>query len=310
MKNLKYVLGIVALLLIGFLVYKNLDLEKKNQSFELSIQEEKLALQEELNLAIDDLGIKETEIIDLGSHNNQVVEKFNQLKTELDDSKQRLLTLTEELKTEKTKDYKTIRLLRNELGKLKRTNKKLFQEMSVLQFSNDSLKVEVAIVKSELNLNKAKVEDLEAKQEDLNSKILNYANLRLTDVEVIPVMTDKKGMIKPTVKRKKVDAIQLKYNIIENDLMEGKSANLYYVIKDEKGSVIQKRGTFLYKDVLTQFTDGNQLTYHKNQLQIQKNIDIAEGILDDGVYTVIIYSENERLGSQKFELKKSFLNVF
>lgn len=303
MKNIKIVLIVILLLIIGTLGFYLFKANKENNAFKQEILSEKEALKTEFEIVLQDLNNSQEQNIAITKNFIEANEKLLTIRTQLRKSKDEIELLKKKVDSNDLTSLKEINRIKVQLSKVRYMNKTLLKSIDSIKTLNDSLVVEVAIAKSELN-----AEKLESKK--LRFELSEATKVQIADVEVYTVEQKKSGKIKATKKHKKANALQLKYTVLNNKALKNVECDIFYVFKDIDGLVLAANGDFVCNGVTKKFTDGTRLILNGNSMPISDIVPLENITLQKGTYTLEFYSIDGLLASQSFELKNSFLGVF
>jgi len=317
MKKMKEISIVILMLALIGLVFYILKLEKENEIFKGEIHAEKQALENDLDLVLQDLHSSQEENFSISKDFKGVKNKLNivtsdlsasdtklkLIKNKLHESEQRVRMLKETLINSKENNLKVLRNLRSELEELTINSKFLFKSLDSIKTLNDSLTVVVAITKSELN-----VEKRESKK--LAFKLSEATKVQISNVSVFGVEEKKSGEIKVTSRHKKVNAIELKYNVLNNKALKNTEANIFCIVKNSDNLIIKSTGEFMCNGVVKKFTDVNTLILNGETMPVTNVISLKDVSLAKGIYFVEIYGKDGLLAKESFVLKNSFLGVF
>lgn len=302
MKNIKIVVIVVLLLIIGGMAFYLAKSNEENKAFKQDILVEKQALQTEFDLTLQDLNDSQEKNIAFTKDFINANDKLLDIRTQLRKSKNEIEILKEKAASSEINSLKEINEIKNKLSLFKSFNQKLIQSIDSIKILNDSLTVEVAIAKSELNSEK-----LVSKK--LKVQLSEATKVQIADVNVYAVQK-KSGKIKVTSKYKKANALQVTYNVLNNKALKNVECDIFYVFKDVDGLILAANGDFVCNGVNKKFTDGNRLILNGETMSITDLISLENMSLQKGLYTLEFYSVDGLLASQSFELKNSFLGVF
>lgn len=303
MNKIKEIFLVILVLIIAGLVFYNFKISKENNTFRQDVLQEKEALAKELDLTIEDLSTNQEQNIAITKDFNLTNSKLKIIRTQLTESKDKIKVLKSKLASSKENSFRELKNLRSTLDNLKFNNQVLYKSLDSIKTMNDSLRVTIAVTKSELNAEKLQSQDLALKLSDATK-------IQISKVEVYAVEEKKSGEIKATKKYKKANGLQVKYNVLNNKALANTECDVFYVLKNSEGIIVKKAGEFLYKNTLTKFTDGTRLILDGETMPVSDLISLRDVILTKGNYTLEFYSVDGLLAKESFILKNSFLDVF
>ncbi len=303
MKKIKeIIIAILILVLIGAIVCIY-TIKEENEVFKQEISNEKLALEKDLELTIKDLNTNQEQNIAITKDFNKANDKLKVIRNQLERSKHQVQSLKNKLSSSVKNSFKELKLLRTKLEDVKINNRLLYKAMDSIKTLNDSLMVTIAVTKSELNSEKLQSKELAV-------KLSEATKIQITKVEVFTIEEKKTGEIKQTNRYKKVNGIQVKYNVLNNKALANTECDVFYVLKNEEGVTVVSNGEFLFNDILKKFTDGTRLVLNGETMPVSDVVSLHDTVLNKGVYTLEFYSNDGLLAKESFELKKGFLGVF
>lgn len=303
MKNIKIVLIVVLLLIIGGMAFYLTKATQENKAFKEDILNQKKTLQTELDLVIQDLNTSQEQNIAITKDFIEANDRLIEIRSRLRKSKDEIENLKKKVASNETNSFKELQNVKNTLMEVKLTNRMLFRSMDSIKTLNDSLMVEIAVTKSELN-----TEKLQSKE--LKFQLSEATKVQIADVEVFAVQQKKDGEVKVTKKYKKANGLQVKYNVLNNKALKEVECDIFYILKDADGLVLAANGDFVCDGVNMKFTDGTRLILNGNTMPTTDIISLDNLTLEKGTYTLDFYSVDGLLASESFTLKNSFLGVF
>ncbi len=299
-KEISIALLLLILIVGGVFLFK---INKENQQYVSDIAQEKLALQEELDIALSDLTSNQEQNIAITKNFNETNDRLKQIRVSLEKSKKEIKGLKKELLTTQEKSFSALKKLRSSLTMVKINNQLLFKSLDSIKVLNDSLMVEIAITKSDLNAEKLQTKEL-------NFKLSEATKIQIAKVEVFAIQKKKSGKVKRTTKHKNTNGIQVSYNVLNNKALANVECDVYYLLKKEDGEIVKANGTFLLNATETEFTDGTRLILNGETMPVSNVILLDNVVLKKGTYILEFYSVDGLLAKESFELKNSFLGVF
>jgi len=157
MKNT--IITLLGIAMAGLLVYQY-KITNENSLFKQEVLEEKKSLEDDFALALQNLNHKQEQNIAITKDFNQTNKKLKEIRVDLEKSKKKLEHLKNKLHQTKEQSFRIFHVMRDSLQGLKTNNKLLFDRLDSIRSSNDSLRVAIAVVKSELNIERLKSEKI------------------------------------------------------------------------------------------------------------------------------------------------------
>ena len=296
MKRIKeIIIGLLALAIIGVVFYL-FKVQKQNDEFKQEITAEKDALSKDLEDKLSEL-VEVNNLKDsITKTYNLTTEELTSVNNQLESSQSEITSLQKEIKSTKNWSYRQIRNLKDQLKEITLNKEQLFAQIDSLRTANDSLKVEIAVTKSELN-------DERNYSTELATKLLDATKIQITDVNVIAVKESSKGEYKVTSRARKADAFKVEYNVLNNKALTDSKCDIFYVLKGIDGKIINPSGEFTYRGDPKEFTSGDRLTLSGDTMPVSHIIPINDVKLVKGVYTLEFYSTDGLLAERVITLK-------
>lgn len=299
---------IIALLAInGFMFYNWSQQKKRSEALE-----NQLTLTDSLKKGLE--GEKEQNVSKIGEleDQNASLDSLRVLnESEIADAKSRLAELGQKQKltmSELTEAKSLIKQLRSAESRYKlkidsflTINESLIVEKEKLIADNERLNTEKKQLTSDLDNEKSTVSKLSSEKEDLTNKgkVLKVSNILFMGMQ-------KKGSKDvSTDKAKKVDRIDVSFDVQANPIASNGSRTAYIRLLDPTGKVISSNeGTVQTAGVMC--SKKVNFDYNKSGATVKTNI-VPTGKLEEGRYTVEVYIEEQLAGKGSDALRKSFL---
>lgn len=303
MKNKKEKIIAVLVLLIFAITFYVFRINKENNLYKNDIINEKLILEHDLDLLIKDLTANQEQNITITKNFNEANHKLKGIRGQLIHSKLKVEVLKKELIDSKEFSLNSLQLMRESLRKVKENSKQLIKSIDSIKVLNDSLMITIAITKSKLN-----IEKLQSRK--LAFKLSEATKIQISNVEVFGVEEKKSGLKKQTNRYKKVDGIQVNFNILNNKALVDVECDIFYVLKNSEGIIVKTSGEFVKGGEVKKFTDGTRVVLNGETMPVSDIISLENVSLKKGTYTIGFYSLDGLLASESFVLKSGFLGVF
>ena len=284
-------IGLVAILgvaLFFIISQHNAMTEFKTQ---VAIEEERRALEAEYaNLAFE---YDQFEGSKMYINNDTLIQQ-------LENEKQKVKRLLEELKTTKASNAKRIEELKNELNTLRSVMKGYLIQIDSLNHLNQKLEKENKIVKSKYQEAEKTASQLKKDKEELTHQVTLASKL---DAVAISVKTlNNKG--KETTKIKKIEHIQINFLIAKNITANPGERNVYArIIKPDNDVLIKNRNDlFMYEDSEINFSIKKLIAYENEETPVDMYWQVKE-FLDPGTYKVEIFADGDMIGKKSFTIE-------
>lgn len=238
---------------------------------------------------------------------NSLLEQYESLKTnnkkvnaELQAEREKIEKMITEIKNLKATNHYQLKQYKDEIETLKKVMRSYVVQIDSLNTVNIGLKTENVKVKSDIEKEKNVNKELVVKNEELTTKVNVAAVLKAQNI--LPTALNKRG--KSVVKARKVEKFQICFTILENDLAQAGSKDVYLRIARPDGLVLatSEQDLFRYGNEQIVFSSKRQVDYQN------KNVDVCifwdnNQELIPGSYTVDLFSDGNLIGTNKFTLK-------
>lgn len=273
--------GLIAFLLslvilIGLLAYQN---SRDFSMLKSAFDSEKLELEKELDGLIERY---QNAISDNNEYSLKIEEQLN-----------KTISLRDTVRELKTSNYKLLRFYKKRISILEAENNKLLHKLDSLHTLNQRL----------FNENDS-VREVLTEKEELNSK-LNYNNKilekKIESAEVLDVSNIffeamKKrgsGKLTTTSRSSKTDAFSIKFDLMENKIIEKGNVPIHIQLINPENEVIYVKGrTKLKSGKKIIYTDTIDADYYNKQLSAMSLIEVDKDKMKEGFYKVKIYVNN------------------
>ena len=284
-------IGLVAIL--GVALYFIISQHNAMTEFktQVAIEEERRALEAEYaNLAFE---YDQFEGSKMYINNDTLIQQ-------LENEKQKVKRLLEELKTTKASNAKRIEELKNELNTLRSVMKGYLIQIDSLNHLNQKLEKENKIVKSKYQEAEKTASQLKKDKEELTHQVTLASKL---DAVAISVKTlNNKG--KETTKIKKIEHIQINFLIAKNITANPGERNVYArIIKPDNDVLIKNRNDLImYEDSEINFSIKKLIAYENEETPVDMYWQVKE-FLDPGTYKVEIFADGDMIGKKSFTIE-------
>lgn len=218
----------------------------------------------------------------------------------IDEEKQKVKQLLQELKTVKATNARRIKELQKELGTVRTVLKQYVAQVDSLNKVNTRLKQENVKFKKQYESATKTVKEMEEKNAELD-KIIGMASILETHHITVKTLNNKG---KETKRLKRITKLEICFTILRNITAERGEKTVYLRINDPKGGVMGEsvNQTFPF--------EGNNIAYtaKKNVAYNGENTDMciyykADTPLEKGTYTIGIFADGNLIGTTGFVLQ-------
>ncbi|MCQ2269529.1 MAG: hypothetical protein MJZ83_11730 [Bacteroidaceae bacterium] len=280
--------AIVALLLIGAVVYLGTNLKKA--------QDEKNEIQE----------LMEMDRLEMENEYRGFTQQYDELKNtiqndtlaqQLTAERQRAQQLLEELQRVKNDDYKEITRLRKELAEVRAVMRHYIQQIDSLQRINQALVAENTEVKEKYNAATSQISSLNTEREQLKETVSIASQLNATGISVTP--RNKRN--KEAKKVKDVTSLIVNFNIARNPTAKTGGRNAYIRIMKPDNTPLTNGETCKYENKNIEVSIKKYIEYDGEELAVSGIWQVQE-YLQAGTYRVSIFVDERMIGSSSFTL--------
>lgn len=280
--------AIVALLLIGAVVYLGTNLKKA--------QDEKNEIQE----------LMEMDRLEMENEYRGFTQQYDELKNtiqndtlaqQLTAERQRAQQLLEELQRVKNDDYKEITRLRKELAEVRAVMRHYIQQIDSLQRINQALVAENTEVKEKYNAATSQISSLNTEREQLKETVSIASQLNATGISVTP--RNKRN--KEAKKVKDVTSLIVNFNIARNPTAKTGGRNAYIRIMKPDNTPLTNGETCKYENKNIEVSIKKYIEYDGEELAVSGIWQVQE-YLQAGTYRVSIFVDDRMIGSSSFTL--------
>lgn len=286
--KLKAIIGILAVLLIGSLIY----------IFKLT----------------SDAKTLETTVTTVTSEKDSVLKDLSELKTTYDAAIAENTSMSDELIAERDKVVKLISELKSAKGdnaslkkykdqykSMEQKMQNLMQEVAVLKTQNQQLTTNLDSTKVVLEDNKKYNQVLVGQNEELAKTVEKGSKLTITNLKTSSYKLRSSGKQIMTDKASKTDVLLVGFTIAENKIAKSGDKTYYIQIIDSKNNVLGEKQTVTFGE--------NSLTYSfTTTVQYEnKSVDVKEQLkgkdFAKGTYFVNVFDKDELISKSSFSLR-------
>lgn len=286
LKVLVALLG-VAILGLGYYTYDMYNESKQTQQI----------LQQEKEQVINELQ-------DLKVNYDQALKEKTEVSGKLEEAKNRIESLIQEVKKQKQIDSRIIYKYKKEIAALKAQRDKLYKIADSLRAANMTLITENDSLNTDLTKQKQFNDTLLNKNEQLSqtlnkAKILYPVNLKAEGVKI-----KSSGKIVTTSKYKRATAIRVCFTLPKNEVLEGPQ-KFYVRIVNPKGDVIGDQTELMIDDQAILISGSEEVIYESKPLKVCVFVkpQNKESEFVKGNYQVEVYHNGNKVGTTELELE-------
>ena len=287
----RWVLLVVAVLLIGALAFLGIRLSQANKANEEMLQLFELE-KEEMENEYSTFATQYDEM--------QILISNDSLVAQLEREKLRTQQLLEELRATKASNAAEITRLKKELKTVRTVMRSYIVQIDSLNQVNTKLAKENKRVRTQYAEVTKQVEVLQEEAKNLSDKVTLAAQLDATGIAIHP--RNKKG--KTTSNVKNVVKFAIDFTIVKNITAATGERTIYVRIAKPDGSVLTKDAsrTFKYENTQLEYSIRKLIEYTGEEQSVTVYWDVEE-FLNPGEYTVYLFSDGVMIGEKSFTLE-------
>jgi len=286
-KKLIYIISVVAIVLIAVVLVMYLQNRKEYQAVVEEMTEEKVLLTEEFQtLALD---------YDSLQSNNDTLNLM------LEQEREKISHLIEEIKTIKATNASKIREYKKELTSLRSVMRNFVVQIDSLNQRNQELSEENQQFRKQVNKIQDSYNELEKQKETLAKKVDIASKLETYNYEIEGLNSKDRD----TKKARNVSKIRVCFTIQKNITapIGEKTVYLRILRPDEALLVRSLDDKFEYEEEEINFSARRVIEYGGEELDVCVFYKADEGELLPGIYTADIFADGFNIGTTTFELK-------
>ncbi|TRX62349.1 hypothetical protein [Carboxylicivirga sp. M1479] len=285
--KLAYIIAGVAVVVIAILVFMFVSNKQEYRAVVAEMNEEKVLLTEEFQeLAFD---------YDSLHSNNDTLNLM------LEQEREKITHLIEDLKTIKATNARKIREYKKELSTLRGVMRNFVVQIDSLNRRNEELTQENIKYRQEHDKISQSYKELEEVKKNLDKKVEIASQLETRDVELTGL--NSKG--KATKKAKSVKKMRLCCTITKNVTALVGVKNIFVRIQrpDEVLLMASKDDLFTYEEQEINFSASREFEYGGEDVDVCVFYNVADGELLSGNYTVDVFVDGFNIGTSQLTLK-------
>ena len=290
--NKIYFLIVVIAALLGTNVYMALRDKKANERI-VTITDEKSRMEVEIDKI-------EAE---LDKANNSNLQLTASMQEEQDLARQKISELRDQLLKGKLTQGQLAKA-KEDVRQLKYFVSKYTADIDDLKKQNKALSVERDSLKSTVGQVTAKAADLETKNLELNTKVVQGAALKVANLDVTPLKVKSSGKESDVTRASSAKKFRVTFTAAENPIAATGMHDIYMRIVDPSGNLIVADNGSLFT------SDGEELQYtYKTAIEYANdgkvyNIDWTNpSEFQKGTYTIVLYADGFTMGKTSITLR-------
>ena len=286
--KLKAIIGILAVLLIGSLIYifKLTSDAKTLQTTVTTVSSEKESVLKDLaNLK----ATYETAIAENTSMSDELI-------TERD----KVVKLMADLKASKG-DNASLQKYRTQYKALEQKMQNLMQEVEVLKKQNQTLTTNLDSTKVVLEDNKKYNQVLVGQNEELSKTVELGSKLTVSNLKTASYKVRSSGKQIATDKASRTDMLKINFTIAENKIAKSGDKSYYVQVIDSKNNVLGDKATISFGETSLTYSFITTVKYDNKSVEVSEQLpgkDFAKG-----TYFVNVFDKGELVSKSSFSLR-------
>lgn len=283
--SLKVIIAILAILLVGSLVY----------IYKLSTNAKQV--QTELAKTVSDKDVVMKDLQDLKTTYDAAIAENTSMSDELIKERDKVVNLMNDIKHSKgdVSKYKSqVFTLQNNLKNLMAENEGLKKINTVLTTQRDS----TVVVLSE---SKKYNEVLVGQNEDLSKTVEMGSKLSVLNMKTSAYKVRSSGKQIETEKAGRADVLKISFTIAENKIAKSGDKSYYVQVIDSKNNVLGDKQTVSFGEKSLTYSFMTTVKYENKTVQVSE--DLPGKDFEKGTYFVNVFDKNELVSKTSFTLK-------
>lgn len=282
LKNVMYILAIVAVLLAGALAY--IWYQKSTLVNELTIEKEELTAQ----------------MIDLQNDYAMLSSDYDTINSQLDSSREEVSQLIERIKKTEATNRSKIRQYEKELGTLRSIMRNYIVQIDSLNTLNRQLTADAAAARREAAESRRRSEELSKTVNTLTGQVAAGSVLKARGIRIEAYNASDKI----TDRSSRVVRLLTTLSLVENDLAPKEPVRVYIRVKGPDGVLLtnSEQRTFNYNGEPMICSASREVDYQGKEVELSIYLNDITGYVK-GIYTVEAYTEQALLGTAELMLR-------
>ena len=286
--KLKAIIGILAVLLIGSLIYifKLTSDAKTLQTTVTTVKSEKESVLKDL--------------ADLKTTYDAAIAENTSMSDELIAERDKVVKLMSDLKASKG-DNASLQKYRTQYKALEQKMQNLMQEVEVLKAQNQTLTTNLDSTKVVLEDNKKYNQVLVGQNEELAKTVELGSKLTVTNLKTASYKVRSSGKQIATDKASRTDMLKINFTIAENKIAKSGDKTYYVQVIDSKNNVLGDKATVSFGDQTLTYSFTTTVKYDNKTVEVSEQLpgkDFAKG-----TYFVNVFDKGELVSKSSFSLK-------
>lgn len=286
--KLKAIIGILAVLLIGSLIYifKLTSDAKTLETTVTTVKSEKESVMKDL--------------ADLKATYDAAIAENTSMSDQLIAERDKVVKLMADLKASKG-DNASLQKYKNQFKAMEQKMQNLMQEVDVLKKQNQTLTTNLDSTKVVLEDNKKYNQVLVGQNEELAKTVELGSKLSVTNLKTASYKVKSSGKQIATDKASRTDMLQVKFTIAENRIAKSGDKTYYVQVIDSKNNVLGDKANISFGETTLTYSFTTTVKYENKSVEVSENLpgkDFAKG-----TYFVNVFDKGELVSKSSFSLR-------
>ncbi len=286
--NLKAIIAILAVLLVGSLVYI------------FKMTSDAKALQTELTSTKTDKASVMKDLEELKATYDAAIAENTSMSDELIAEREKVVNLMKELERSKG-DAASMRKYKAQFFTLQKKWEALVAENEVLKQTNTKVTAERDSTVVVLGEAQKYNEVLVGQNEELTKTVEKASKLNITNLQTAAYKLRSSGKQVATEKARKADVLKISFTINQNEVAKPGERTYYVQIIDSKNNVLGDKKTEAFGDKSLTYSFVTTINYENKPVQVTQ--DVPGENFEKGTYFVNVFDKAELVSKSSFTLK-------
>ena len=286
--KLKAIIGVLAILLIGSLIYifKLTSDAKTLQTTVTTVKSEKESVLKDLE--------------DLKTIYDAAIAENTSMSDELIAERDKVVKLMSDLKASKG-DNASLQKYKTQYKAMEQKMQNLLQEVAVLKKQNQTLTTNLDSTNVVLEDNKKYNQVLVGQNEDLAKKVELGSKLTVTNLKTASYKVRSSGKQIATDKASRTDMLQINFTIAENKIAKSGDKTYYIQVIDSKNNVLGDKATISFGEISLTYSFTSTVKYENKTVEVSEQLPGKDFV--KGTYFVNVFDKGELISKSSFSLK-------
>lgn len=286
--NLKAIIAILAVLLVGSLVYI------------FKMTSDAKTLQTELTTTVDSKNSVMKDLEELKATYDAAIAENTSMSDELIAEREKVVNLMKDLEKSKG-DANAMRKYRNQYNSLQEKWKALVAENEILKKDNSTLTTQRDSTVMVLGESKKYNEVLVGQNEELSKTVEKASKLNVTNLQTAAYKLRSSGKQIATEKARKADVLKISFTINENAVAKPGERTYYVQVIDSKNNVLGDKKTENFGEQTLTYSFVTTVDYENKPIQVSQDLPGAD--FEKGTYFVNVFDKGELVSKSSFSLR-------